>query len=322
MTPLVSIIIPTYNRAYLIGETLESIKLQTYKNWECIVVDDGSTDNTEGLLQEYIKKDTRFQYYLRPESKPKGANACRNFGFEKSKGEYINWFDSDDIMLPSKLEQQVKILSLNAQSPYCICQSLWYDKENEQELGLRSEKIASTNRLEDYILYKIFWLTTAPLWTRDFIIQNKLSFDEQLHQSQEYDFHIKALNINENYSVLDVPLVIIIMHDGAISTNIFDSDLKMESNLRVKAKIVSHHLLKLSPTGRLKFLEILTVLYKDLLNLKKLNLAYKVLPLLFKTIKQVEVSFMRKAVFCMQLILIYLSFKFIGRGYQILKPLN
>ena len=57
--PLVSIIIPTYNRANLIGETVESILAQTYQNWECIVVDDGSNDNTDVLLAEYVKKDKR-----------------------------------------------------------------------------------------------------------------------------------------------------------------------------------------------------------------------------------------------------------------------
>ena len=65
-TPLISIIIPTYNRAHLIGETLDSILVQTYPNWECIVVDDGSTDTTADVMREYIKKDNRFQYHQRP----------------------------------------------------------------------------------------------------------------------------------------------------------------------------------------------------------------------------------------------------------------
>ena len=79
MKPLVSIIIPTYNRAHLIAETLDSIIAQTYTNWECIVVDDGSTDPTDELMETYCKKDSRFQYYHRPKNRPKGANACRNY---------------------------------------------------------------------------------------------------------------------------------------------------------------------------------------------------------------------------------------------------
>ena len=89
--PLVSIIIPTYNRAHLIGETLGSVLAQTYQNWECIVVDDGSTDNTEAVLATFTAKDSRFQYDQRPKDRLAGGNAARNYGFELSKGEYINW---------------------------------------------------------------------------------------------------------------------------------------------------------------------------------------------------------------------------------------
>ena len=62
-SPLISIIIPTYNRAHIIGETLDSIIAQTYTNWECIVVDDGSSDNTAEVMAKYIVKDSRFRYY-------------------------------------------------------------------------------------------------------------------------------------------------------------------------------------------------------------------------------------------------------------------
>ena len=105
MNQLVSIIIPTYNRAHLIGETLDSILAQTYTNWECIIIDDGSSDDTLEVIDNYIKKDNRFQYYRRPVERSKGPNVCRNFGYELSKGEYINWFDSDDVMLPTFLEK-------------------------------------------------------------------------------------------------------------------------------------------------------------------------------------------------------------------------
>ena len=82
--PLVSIIIPTFNRAHLIGETLDSILAQTYTHWECLITDDGSTDNSIEIIQEYVTKDTRFKLFTRPANRPKGANACRNIGLEKA----------------------------------------------------------------------------------------------------------------------------------------------------------------------------------------------------------------------------------------------
>lgn len=108
--PLVSVIIPTYNRAYIIGETLNSVLVQTYTRWECIVVDDGSTDYTDELMKFYCENDDRIHYYHRPADKPKGANACRNYGFSKSKGEYIQWLDSDDLLSTNKIFKQVELL--------------------------------------------------------------------------------------------------------------------------------------------------------------------------------------------------------------------
>ena len=68
---LVSIIIPTYNRAHLIGETLESVKAQTYSNWECIIIDDHSSDDTETIISHYTKSDLRFKYHKRPKKSAK-----------------------------------------------------------------------------------------------------------------------------------------------------------------------------------------------------------------------------------------------------------
>lgn len=87
--PLVSIIIPTYNRAHLIGETLDSVLAQTYENWECIVVDDGSTDHTDEVMAEYCAKDSRFRYFHRPDTHKPGGNGARNYGFLMSRGEFV-----------------------------------------------------------------------------------------------------------------------------------------------------------------------------------------------------------------------------------------
>ena len=111
MQQLVSIIIPVFNRAHCIEETIQSVQAQTYTHWECILVDDGSTDNSMAVISAFAKADSRIHLFKRPDTLPKGANACRNFGFEKSKGDYINWLDSDDLMSPNKLEAQMKRLS-------------------------------------------------------------------------------------------------------------------------------------------------------------------------------------------------------------------
>ena len=128
MTPVVSIIIPTYNRAHLIGETLDSVIAQTFSNWECIVVDDGSKDYTNELLDFYSEKDPRIYFYHRPSNRRKGANACRNYGFELSKGKYVQWLDSDDILLQDKIEAQINLLVLTDIKAVAICKFGYFNK--------------------------------------------------------------------------------------------------------------------------------------------------------------------------------------------------
>ncbi|MDT0688607.1 glycosyltransferase family 2 protein [Salegentibacter sp. F188] len=113
MNLLVSIIIPSYNRASLIGETLESVIAQTYLKWECIVVDDGSNDYILELMEFYCIKDPRIKFYTKPDHLPTGANSSRNYGFQKSKGDYIQWLDSDDLLSFNKIEEQISLLDGN-----------------------------------------------------------------------------------------------------------------------------------------------------------------------------------------------------------------
>ncbi len=218
MQPLVSIIIPTYNRAHLIGETLDSVLAQTYQNWECIVVDDGSSDGTDELLAAYCKKDSRFKYHHRPTNKSKGANACRNYGFEVSKGEYMNWFDDDDVMHQDKLLIQVKALE-NSDYNFSVCQTLVFENSIGNIIGLRSENIYSNDVFYDYITQKISWLTQAPLWKKRFLQKFDYLFDEELQAAQEWEFHCRVLSFCKYFDVINEPLVYIRQHSESISYN-------------------------------------------------------------------------------------------------------
>ena len=102
--PKVSIIMATFNRAHFIVETLKSIQDQTYKYWECLIIDDGGTDNTVDVISPILIKDKRFKYYKRPQFHKKGLPGCRNYGIELAKGHFIIFFDDDDIVHPQNLE--------------------------------------------------------------------------------------------------------------------------------------------------------------------------------------------------------------------------
>lgn len=105
---MVSIITPCYNASSFISFTIESVLSQTYTNWELIIVDDCSTDNSSIIIKQFISADTRIKYFKT--NKPSGSPVLpRNIGIEKATGRYIAFLDSDDIWLPTKLEEQLKL---------------------------------------------------------------------------------------------------------------------------------------------------------------------------------------------------------------------
>ena len=183
--PLVSIIIPTFNRAYLIGETLDSVLAQTYQNWECIVVDDGSSDHTKDVLAEYCSKDKRFKYYSRPKNRLSGGNAARNYGFELSKGDYIQWFDSDDIMHKDKLAYKIKKV-LSDKADCCISKTSAFKSKPGDDVFITN--ITTDDIFKDYVLKRVSIGTSQPMWKRRFIESQDL-FDESIIRGQDYDFH-------------------------------------------------------------------------------------------------------------------------------------
>ena len=107
MTPSVSVVIPTYNRAHRVEKAIRSVQAQTYPDFEIIVVDDGSTDNTDSVMDRLIKEDSRIRFMKQPVNR--GAQAARNRGIRESRGEWIAFLDSDDQWLPKGLEQRISL---------------------------------------------------------------------------------------------------------------------------------------------------------------------------------------------------------------------
>nr|ARJ58042.1 glycosyltransferase [Streptococcus suis] len=142
---LVSIVMPTYNCGRYISKTIESILEQTYQNWELIIVDDQSTDNTKDIVGGYVESDSRIMYHLLPENS--GAAVARTEAMKKSKGEFIAFCDSDDLWHPSKLSKQLDYMEKN--NIFFSCTSYEQIDENGFPLGkiVKSVKKVSYNRL-------------------------------------------------------------------------------------------------------------------------------------------------------------------------------
>ncbi|MEH1008499.1 glycosyltransferase family 2 protein [Winogradskyella sp. ECml5-4] len=199
---LVSIVIPTFNRANLISETLDSVLAQDYTNWECIVVDDGSVDHTEALLTSYCKKDSRFKYIKRPKDRPQGGNAARNFGFEHSKGEFVQWFDDDDIMEENYLSERLAVFTKEKKIVICSGYS------TDENLNIINEIILKTdvNLYKEYALWKFEIYTPSILFRRVFL-ENK-PFNETIIRGQETELFTRFFFLlnPKDYIVINTPL--------------------------------------------------------------------------------------------------------------------
>jgi glycosyltransferase involved in cell wall biosynthesis len=216
MNPLVSIIIPTHNRAHLIGETLDSILAQTYQNWECIIVDDGSTDNTASVLKSYNNKDVRFQYHKRPLNRRKGPNSCRNYGFENSKGYYINWFDSDDLYFSYALESFIKHFDEKTDVVIAKIEKV----DSKTKIKIKENNILSENQIEDYFVGLVTFYVCGPLWKRTFLNRQKELFDERIINLDDWDFNLRMLYEKPNIIYINAPLIKYRIHENSLSNEI------------------------------------------------------------------------------------------------------
>ncbi len=193
-SPKISIIMATYNRAHLIEETLLSIKKQTYKDWECLVIDDGSVDKTEELVKDLVGQDSRFQYLKRPVKYKKGLPGSRNYGLDVAGGKYAIFFDDDDIVHPDNLKICFDVLK---DSEWSFCR---YDKKpfatqnydkNFNSLDRVSPSIFQLSDLDKMINGKIPFASCCVMWRKECFEQER--FNEELMYAEEWECYSRIL---------------------------------------------------------------------------------------------------------------------------------
>jgi glycosyltransferase involved in cell wall biosynthesis len=194
MSPVVTIIIATYNRERFFLETLLSIQNQTFQEWECLIIDDGSTDRTFEIISPILKSDDRFRYYLRTELYKKGTSGCRNYGLDVAKGDYVIFFDDDDIVHPQNLELCVYELSNNYIS---YCRYLRHVFYNGFDYKFDFSKIYSTfyidiSDLELIIKNQLPFNSCAVMWKKECFVNAR--FDERISYCDEWELYSRILS--------------------------------------------------------------------------------------------------------------------------------
>lgn len=312
--PLISIIIPVYNRATLIGETLESVLSQTYTNWECFVVDDGSTDETESVVKNYCYNDTRFHFLKRPENRLKGSAASRNFGYENSKGDLIYWLDSDDLLLPNAFQTYIE--NFTSESDFVVAKVQQTNLITGEYLEIN--KPESLHLIEDYFGGKITFYVCGPMWKRSFLEQQTQLFDESLGILIDWDFNLRMLYKKPVIVFIKEVLVLYRQHEKSLKTTIINLNPE-KVEIAFSARKTHLQFIKENKLADIKIVRVhLRNLYKQILRFslvqhnKEFQFTY-----LVKVLKENVKLFAIKD--SMLILFGFFAFKLTGRGYKLLK---
>jgi len=200
--PLVSIIIPAYNRATIMHETLNSVVCQTYVNWECIVVDDGSTDETTAVIKGYCEKDNRFKFFVRPVHKLKGPSSCRNYGIEKAHGEYLIFLDTDDLLAPFCLEERVKAFEINKECDFLVFQMERFLDKPKDHLKQPLKRLNINNCIASFLQLNGIWQITSPIYKNEFLNEIK-GFHEGLQNYEDLELGIRVIFNSSKYMLFN-----------------------------------------------------------------------------------------------------------------------
>ena len=189
--PKVSIVIPTFNSSNYLKATLDSVLSQTYTNWECILVDDGSEDLTETISINYQEKDNRFQLHKRPEDLPKGSSSARNYGVSHAKGDYLIFLDADDLLATTCLENRVAQFQQNQNCDFLVFQMERFLNEpdfSKKEIVVEQDK---NQVLKSFIQLHGQWPITAPIYKTEFF--KTIGFNSGLVVFEDLEIAIKAI---------------------------------------------------------------------------------------------------------------------------------
>lgn len=192
-TPLVSLLIPVFNRVDFLPGLLDALQAQTYSHWEAILVDDGSTDGSFEWLENAVLSEPRLRVFKRPASHLPGGNAARNYAFSKSTGEWVNFIDSDDVLLPRFIES--KLVALQTQTDFDGIVGKTQLVESDLSVPrLETRTSLDLYSLDHFIQFKFKLYFWDVLWKKSFLtsIGGKL-FDPQLRKGQDFDFHLRVL---------------------------------------------------------------------------------------------------------------------------------
>lgn len=190
MPPLVSVIIPAFNSAQYLADAVESVFAQTYSVVECIVVDDGSTDHTQELLNKLLKLHPGLKTARKTNG---GLSSARNMGLRESTGDFISFLDADDVLIPDKIERQVAYLNANPDVGIVYGDCL-IATETLRPMKMYTAEMPRDIEPIDALCYRNWFGVMIPLVRRT-VIDRVGEFDEELASAEDWDYWIRCSKI-------------------------------------------------------------------------------------------------------------------------------
>lgn len=223
-TPLISIVLPTYNGATYLAQSIESCLAQTYTNWELIIVDDGSTDKTPAIIESYVRADNRIRSIRN--SVNRKLPASLNIGFDAARGDYLSWTCDDNDYRPHALAEMVSFLQRRPDIDYVYADFSTIDAEGRllDTVAVADPECLATRNL----------VGPCRLYRR--IVQKELAgYDESLFLVEDYDFVLRAF-LRFRLAPIHEDLYMFRLHDGALTSTHTDGvpiarDRMKEKNL-------------------------------------------------------------------------------------------
>ena len=225
--PRVSVVIPAHDRADLVGQTLDSVLGQTLADWECVVVDDASTDDTPRVLAGYAARDGRFRVVT---GRFGSASAARNAGARQARGSYISFLDSDDLMTPDKLARQVAALDADPAATLAYGDALHFRDGDAAKGSLYAEGVERPTSFESLLSFSAIYAPTV----RADAFHAAGGFDESLASAEDWEMW---LTLARSGRLIYLPGVALLyrVHAGNKSGHTL-------RNLRCAARVARKHL--------------------------------------------------------------------------------
>jgi len=206
--PIISVVMPAYNQALFIREAIESVLHQTFADFELIIIDDGSTDGTAGIISELAARDSRI--FVITNSQRSGVSVSLNHGLDRAAGKYIARMDADDISLPNRLQIEYDFMESH---PEVFLIGAWVLKidASGHEIGISKQPVESAQVAHRLTQTTCFWHPTI------FFRQSEFRYREKMHHVEDYDLYLRMLT--DHKIIQNIPQVVLKyrVHPGSIS---------------------------------------------------------------------------------------------------------